>query len=395
MKRAHQQRAAFVFVHSHPNGLAEFSPQDDLEEQKLFRTAYNRIDHPGPHASLVLTNAEHPLGRVWLGGGGTAPIDTIRVIGNRFRFYRLNQTHSQVGGSAGAKVEDLTFFDRQIRAFGPDLQPILSSLIVGVVGAGGTGSCVIEQLVRLGVGSVIVSDGDCFDPSNVNRVYGSRVIDAGVPKVKLAERLSADVGFGTKVRVLPRPITFKSVFDELRACDIVFGCTDDEWGRSLLTRLAIWYYIPVFDMGVKIDSDQGAIRSINGRVTTLLPGKACLFCRSRISAARVRAESLWAVAPDEAEQLRREGYIPELEDPAPAVISFTTTVAASGITELLHRLTGFLGSERTSSEVLHLLDSTRVRTNDRPGTADCFCGDPTRWGRGDSSPRLGLTWRPE
>src|SRR5689334_14067399 len=31
MKRANQQRAAFVFVHSHPNGLGEFSPQDDLE----------------------------------------------------------------------------------------------------------------------------------------------------------------------------------------------------------------------------------------------------------------------------------------------------------------------------------------------------------------------------
>lgn len=396
IKKAHLQRAAFIFVHSHPTGVPAFSPQDDREELKLFRTAYTRITHPGPHASLVMPRGETPVGRAWLPGGDTAPIETIRVIGNRFRFYRRTLITGQ-GANARerATVAELTYFDRQIRAFGPELQPLLRALVVGVVGAGGTGSCVIEQLVRLGVGSLVISDGDCFDPSNANRVYGSRVVDADLPKAKLAERSAADVGLQTRVRVLTRPITFKSVFEEFRTCDLVFGCTDDEWGRSLLTRLAIWYYIPVFDMGVKIDSAEGVIRSIQGRVTTLLPGKACLFCRNRITAERVRAEILWAIAPEEAEQLKREGYLPELNEPAPAVISFTTAVAASAMTELLHRLTGFLGVDRVSSEVLHLLSSTRVRTNDRPGLRECFCGDTTRWGRGDTRPALDVTWRPE
>ena len=78
------------------------------------------------------------------------------------------------------------------------------------------------------------------------------------------------------------------MLEEFRTCDAIFGCTDDEWGRSLLTRLAIYYAIPVFDMGVKIDSEDGIIRSINGRVTTLLPGTACLYCRGRITAERSR-----------------------------------------------------------------------------------------------------------
>ena len=115
--------------------------------------------------------------------------------------------------------------------------------------------------------------GQTFDASNVNRLYGSRVIDEGLPKLKIIERLIADIGLGTQVRLLPRPITFRSVIEEFRTCDVIFGCTDDEWGRSLLTRLAIYYAIPVFDMGVKIDSKDGLIRSINGRVTTL--------CRAR------------------------------------------------------------------------------------------------------------------
>jgi molybdopterin/thiamine biosynthesis adenylyltransferase len=226
-------------------------------------------------------------------------------------------------------------------------------------------------------------------------VYGSRVVDQSIAKVKIAERLAADVGLRTRIHTMLKPITDRSAFAELRACDVVFGCTDDEWGRSVLTRLAVWYYVPVFDMGVEIDSDDGAIRSVQGRVSTLLPGKACLFCRGRISAARVRAESMQAFAPEEAEQLRREGYAPELKDPAPAVIPFTTTMAASGVTELMHRLTGFMGEDRTSSEVLHLIDASRVRTNDRAGTPDCFCGNSARWGRGDTRPVLGLTWPPE
>src|SRR5207248_2632141 len=48
MKRAHDTGQCFVFVHSHPQGNAVFSRQDDSEEKKLFRTAAIRIG-PGPH----------------------------------------------------------------------------------------------------------------------------------------------------------------------------------------------------------------------------------------------------------------------------------------------------------------------------------------------------------
>ena len=180
-----------------------------------------------------------------------------------------------------------------------------------------------------------------------------------------------------------------------RECDIIFGCTDEEWGRSLLSRLSIYYGIPVFDIGVKIDSDRGRIRSIQGRVTTLLPGAACLFCRGRITAERIAIESQRATDPDSAAQRVREGYAPELEDPAPAVISFTTTVAASSVSELLHRLTGFMGEDRTSTELLHLFDASSIRRNSKLPLAGCFCAHRSSWMRGDVRPLLDTSWRPE
>jgi hypothetical protein len=385
MKKAHLKGEAFCFLHSHPPNVNRHSVQDDQEEQKLFRTAYNRITTEGVHASLIFTDSEHPIGRVWFQDGTTISLDVIRIIGNRFRFYFQ---------SADCDVQS-SFFDRQIQIFGQDIQALLGRLKIAVVGAGGTGSAVAEQLIRLGVGKLLIIDGDCFDPSNINRVYGSRIVDRGISKVKLVERLAADIGLGTVIETVQKPIFFESAFRHLRNCDVVFGCTDDEWGRSLLTRLAIYYFIPVFDIGVKIDSNRCIIQSIQGRVTTLIPSVACLYCRGRIKSDRVRAESLQFFNPEEAAHQRAEGYVPELEDPAPAVVTFTSAVASSAVLELLHRLTGCLGNDRVSSEVLHLFDLTRIRTNTLNPSEECFCNNNDNWGRGDRMPLMDITWPKE
>jgi hypothetical protein len=134
MKRADCERAAFVFVHSHPQGISDHSDQDDREEPGLFGTAYNRISTPeAVHASLVMSSPALPRGRVWLDDGSTCTVDLVRVLGRRFRFYFRD------GFEPGF---DASFFDRAVWAFGPDLLPLLRRLTVGVVGAGGTGSAV-------------------------------------------------------------------------------------------------------------------------------------------------------------------------------------------------------------------------------------------------------------
>jgi molybdopterin/thiamine biosynthesis adenylyltransferase len=385
IRQADREGMGLVFVHSHPHELPDHSPQDDDEERALFRTAYNRIHGRMIHGSIVFSSPTNPVGRVWLPTGDTAPITRVRVVGNRFRFH-----------DRASRTKELhEYFDRQVRAFGADTQRLLSSLTIGIVGLGGTGSAVFEQLVRLGVSNLIVADPQDFEISNLNRVYGSRVSDQGQPKVAIAERVARETGTTIHVEGIKDSITRRSVLSRFRACDVIFGCTDDEWGRSLLTRLAIFYCIPVFDMGVQIDSEDGFIQSVQGRVTTLMPSRACLFCRQRVSSDGVAAEVMRILQPDKADLLAKEGYAPELQEPAPAVIAFTTTVAATAVTELLSRLTGFLGIERRGSEVIHRFSHTRLGTNDRPPSPDCFCGDPYFWGLGDVEPFLDVTWRPE
>ncbi len=387
LKRAELDGAAFVFVHSHPRDVPDHSEQDDREEAGLFRTAYNRITAPGTtHASVVMSDRKLPRGRVWLDCRSTQPIDLIRVIGRRFHFYPRQGFDRSI---------DTSFHDREVRAFGPDILPLLRELTIGIAGAGGTGSAVVEQLIRLGVGRLIVADGQALERSNISRVYGSEIDDVGLSKTALMTRLARHIGLGTKVEVINRPVTYASVLKRFRDCDMIFGCTDDQWGRSLLSRFCLDYCMPVLDLGIKIDSENGTIRSIPARVTTLMPGMPCLYCRRQITAEGVNNQVMDELAPAEAAQRRREGYIPELPEAEPAVIAFTTACAALAVGEMLHRLTGYKGEDYDVGELVLRFDQTAIRKPGASPQPGCFCTNQALIARGDQRRFLDQTWRPE
>jgi molybdopterin/thiamine biosynthesis adenylyltransferase/proteasome lid subunit RPN8/RPN11 len=376
-KRARDTDASIIFVHGHPKGLPNFSEQDDREEPKLLEFLSRRV--PGvPHGSLVLTPGKLENGRVWTRDGWTY-LDRIRVIGNRFRFFDFQSN----------QIPLPDFFDRQVRAFGPDIQNLLRRLHIGIVGLGGTGSPTVEQLVRLGVGMISVFDGGAFECSNATRTYGSSLTDDGVNKADLSSAHVTKIGMGTIVNAYARHITDESTARHLRECDIVFSCTDKQAPRGILIQLALRYLIPVFDMGVKIDAPKSVIRGIDGRVTTILPGEACLFCRERITPHGIQLESL---SPEERAARANEGYAPQLETAEPAVIAFTTAVASQGVSELLNRLTGFMGPERNSSEVLISFMHSEIRRNRTPPVQGCMCTERELWGCGDEKSFLGLFW---
>lgn len=280
-------------------------------------------------------------------------------------------------------------------AFGENLQKLLQHLTIGIVGMGGTGSAVAEQLIRLGIGKIITADAEALEDSNVTRVYGSRVRDAGTKKIEVLQRHAEDIGLGTIIEALPGNITRRSTIERFQECDLIFGCTDREWGRSILTAFALYYLVPVFDLGVRVETNEGNIKSIQARVTTLMPGAACLFCRGRISGDVIAAEILQETNPSEYESQRKQGYIPELGTQAPAVIPFTSAIASFAINELLHRLSGYMGDDRVSTELFLLFDDSRISRNSTPASQECMCSSRKKWGRGDTDPYLGLTWGSE
>ncbi|MGI9112851.1 MAG: hypothetical protein ACR2GT_11780 [Gaiellaceae bacterium] len=125
-----------------------------------------------------------------------------------------------------------------------------------------------------------------------------------------------------------------------------------------------------------------------GRVTTVSPGTACLFCRSRIDTQQLAAEAL----PDEERaQLAAEGYVPGLGQPDPSVGTYTTLTATLAVAELLDRLFGFSG-DVPPSELLARVHDRAFSTTAVTPRPEHYCGDRSYWGRGDTKPFLEQLW---
>lgn len=377
--------AAAVFFHTHPGGDPAPSIHDDEVDQEL-RDLFTLRTHQPYYISVIVggtPGAPRARGRMYAEGNPDPfLISTVRVVGNRFWIF---PTEASLPGSPPVSSSQ---FDRQIRAFGADGQAVLSRLRVGVVGAGGTGSAVYEQLVRLGVGDVMIMDDDLIAEHNISRIHESTVADRGRPKVAMLAERAIAIGTGSVVQPVQQQLRTADVARQLIDRDIIFGCTDDDFGRAILSRLAFWYLIPVIDTGFVVDVDGTHIRELFGRVTVVFPGTACLICRGRVSSQRIAWENLH---PKERRLRVSEGYVPELAEPSPSVVAFTTLVAGLAVSEMLARLIGYGPSDPPSELLLRLADRTLSR-NSRPPDPDHFCGDATRWGRGDDQPMLGWIW---
>src|SRR6185503_15086421 len=106
------------------------------------------------------------------------------------------------------------------------------------------------QLVRLGVRDFLLVDPDVLTESNLTRVYGSHHADIGRPKVDVLRDHLISIAPTARVRVLRAMLTTESTARLVATSDIVFGCTDDNAGRLVLSRLATYMLVPVIDCGV-------------------------------------------------------------------------------------------------------------------------------------------------
>jgi molybdopterin-synthase adenylyltransferase len=377
MKRAAIEHLSLVLVHTHPRsrGHVEFSSVDDAGESEIFSNVSRRVG-PRPHASVVV-GPDDITGRIWADATAT-PADRIVVVG------------PMVSVSSRARaLNDSQRYDRQLRAFGRKGQEDLACLTAGIVGCGGTGSIVAEQLLRLGVGHVVAVDPDIVEDSNVTRVYGSTTRDVfgRIPKVSIVERLAMEIGRPDAVTAIVGDVRDETIARQLLAVDILFGCTDSHWSRLVLNKLAVQYLMPLIDMGTRIDARDGHIRSAGGRVSVILPWSPCLLCAGVVRPEVLAAEAL---PREERERLREEGYVQGVDERAPSVISLNSTVASLAVTEFLRMATGW-GDGTSAPHLIYNAIERTVRLAEYASAPTCWCHVRYDYARGDGN---GLPYRP-
>lgn len=357
IKRARLAKACLILTHTHPfDAHPTFSPVDDEGERVLIPTFYNRAPD-GPHGALVIGEQGFD-GRLTDRAGVRTSIDKIYEVGSHL-VIRNNDIRNE--------PEIDPRFDRNVRAFGAAGQRLLESLRVGVVGVGGTGSLIAEQLAHLGVGSLVLLDHDILETSNLNRVVGAIPSDVGSTKVDVAARHVNSINPKADVSAIVGSVLRESGGRSLLDCDFLFCCTDSHGSRAILNQIAYQYLIPMIDMGVRIDAQAGKIKALAGRVQMLAPELSCLACQSLLDPEEVRRDLLTPA------QRRADPYIQGHHEPQPAVISVNATVASMAMTMFLSATVGVPSAAR---HLIYRIAEGTVRSVRPSPDPDCIVCSP-------------------
>lgn len=112
---------------------------------------------------------------------------------------------------------------------------LLRGMRVAVIGCGGLGGHLIDQLARIGVGFIRVVDGDVFEPSNLNRQLLSEVPLLGTSKVQAAKDRIARVNPDIQVDAIHAFLTQENAAKILDDCHAVLDGLDNIESRKILS----------------------------------------------------------------------------------------------------------------------------------------------------------------
>ncbi len=233
-------------------------------------------------------------------------------------------------------------FERQIRFFAKEGQDTLHDTHVCIVGIGGTGSHLVQQLAYLGVGSFSLIDPDNFETTNLNRLIGAHHdTPMNTSKVDIMEHLILSINLDIKVNKIYDNLISTSGFQAVKQADFVFGCVDNDGARLALNELCVAYEIPYIDTATEIIPET---LDYGGHVVSIIDRNRCLYCLDIISPDEARRYLENPNARKDEETIY--GISKEwLEDSGPAVVTINGIIASIAATEFLLHVTGIRNAE--------------------------------------------------
>lgn len=166
-------------------------------------------------------------------------------------------------------------FDRQ-SFLGTNSQFLFENIKVGIIGYGGGGSHIGQQLAHIGVKNITIFDDDKIEITNLNRLIGGVYTDVknALLKVTIAKRVIKRIFPKSNLTLVAKK--WQQAPDELKKCDIIFGCVDSYTERQQLKSECRRFLIPLIDIGMDVHDAGGY--SMSGQVLLSMPGQSCMSC---------------------------------------------------------------------------------------------------------------------
>ena len=132
-----------------------------------------------------------------------------------------------------------------------------------LVGLGGLGGHVLDIVCRMGVGSVVAADGDCFEQSNLNRQLLAQARTLLRPKAEAARERVRAVNPAVELEALAEFVDEVAMQRLAAGAGVVVDALGGLDDRPALARVAAQAGVPLVT---------AAIAGMSGYVATVLPG---------------------------------------------------------------------------------------------------------------------------
>lgn len=371
--RCAEEGLVYLSVHNHRGTTRVSFSEPDLAAHVRGYPALLDITNGGPVGALVFTQ-QAIAGDIW-----TADL----------RRHRLQ--HAQIVGLHPHKLfpeppppipGTSSLYDRQVRLFGDAGQHILSQMKVGVIGAGGGGSLILQMLARLGVGHLVTVDPDRVDITNLPRIVGARQRDVGRAKVEVAKRVAREANPKVRFEAIEGSVVDTVVARCLADTDFLFLATDTMQSRLIFNVLVHQYLIPGIQVGAKVmvEPKSGNIEDVFTVSRLVLPSSGCLQCNGLISSAQLQQEAL------SQEERKSQRYIADEGVPDPSVITLNSMSASQATNDFLLIITGLLQPTARAEYIqMHPRERVTERVNVRSESTcrTCSSSPRSRYARGD------------
>lgn len=331
-----------ITIHDHwfDLGGTRFSSVDDhydRQRDRYLRSTFTEMlgkSGFGPqrtlrHLNLVFDQTSVDA-RLTHEGHSFAPVNAIHIPGHARPIVIPNSAVTRT--SAGECRSRQDFIDTTTAA-------ALRTLRVAIVGVGGLGPLVAENLARLGVAELILIDPDRLEISNLNRWLAGSPEQVGALKSELLQARLATAVPDCKIRSVPASVLDPEGQNALLGADWIVGAVDCDAARQVLNRAACQQLLPYFDLAVLV---RARPLDFQTRLIPVFPGvSACLECSPLrvLDPDRVQL----ALNPALTAAKRSAGYVMDQPAAAPSVMALNTLIAGQAVLDMI----GYLGGAHT------------------------------------------------
>lgn len=210
-------------------------------------------------------------------------------------------------------------------------QRAIEQSVLGIVGLGGGGGHVAQQLAHVGFSDFLIYDGDVADESNLNRLVIATEADVANATPKTEAARARILGVNSRASVRAFNCRWQDAPAMLRTCDLIFGCVDSFAERRELEACCRRYLIPYLDIGMDLHQVGEEPPIMAGQILLSMPGGPCMFCLGFLTEEKLSRE---------AAQYGAAGGRPQVVWPNGVLASTAVGVAVDLLTDWTRSLRG-------------------------------------------------------